>query len=163
VARVVHFFRPGQPLIDDVLTNPELYIRSTLYTINVLYALGVFLLGYTAYRFTNNLTVSLFLQLIPFTNLITLEALARLMPESLMGIIICCWLMVLIKLLYRKDKPLNYHRYSLVFGILFSIGMADKLTFLPFFLLPLVILPGWKNRLIFAGYSRSSSSFLPFR
>jgi hypothetical protein len=37
--------------------------------------------------------------------------------------------------------------------MLFSLGVADKLTFLPFFFLPLILLQGWKYRLSFTGYS----------
>src|SRR5512133_412886 len=31
VSPLIHLFRPGQPLMEDVMTNPELYIRSALY------------------------------------------------------------------------------------------------------------------------------------
>ncbi len=153
VIHIIHLFRPGQPLVDDVLTHPELYIKGVLYSINILNAGVVFYLGVAAYKYTRTMIVSLFLQLLPYTNLLTLESLSRMMPEALMIIIISFWLIVLLKMLYQSPPPVYYIKYCLVFGLLFATGLADKLTFLPFLAIPLIMLPDWKNRLYFIVFS----------
>jgi hypothetical protein len=153
VLRGLHLFRPGQSLIDDVLKNPELYIRATIFTFNTINSLALFLLGYYTLKYSQNIIVALFLQVTPFTNLLTIEVLARMIPESLMNIIVCCWLIVIIKMLYQNKREWNYSSYSMIFGILFGLGLADKLTFFPFFLFPLIVLPTWKFRLRYSFFS----------
>jgi hypothetical protein len=147
VLRDLHLFRPGQSLMNDVLQNPEIYIKAILYTVNTINALASFILGYFTYKYTQNIIIALFLQLTPFSHVLTIEVLARMIPESLMNILVCFWLLVIIKMLFQNDDKRNYQKYSLVFGILFGISLADKLTFLPFFLLPLIILPSWRLKL----------------
>jgi hypothetical protein len=147
VAWVVHLFRPGQSLWDDVMLNPELYIKATLYTANVINASFLFFLGVYVYRYSSNLVTALIFQLTPFAFLMTLEVSYRLMPELIMTSIISCWLIVLVKILYEPAHQRNYQKYSLIFALLFGFSMADKLTFISFFLLPFIILPSWKLRM----------------
>jgi hypothetical protein len=147
VIRTLHLFRPGISMVQDVLLNPEVYIRAVLYTVNVLNAMALLLLGYFTFRVSQNLVVALFMQLTPFTHIITLEVMGRMMPEPLMNIVVCGWLILMAGLIYGNPDKLNYKRYSVLFGFLFGISLADKLTFLPFFMLPLFLLPAWKNKL----------------
>jgi len=150
VIKVTHLFRPGMPLMDDVLLNPEFYISTVLFTFTVINVLSVFILGYYTLRFTGSILTALLLQLTPFTHILTLEVTARMMPESLMTAIVCLWLVLLVKILYQHEKERDYARYAFLFGILFGIGLADKLTFLPYFLLPLIVLPARKYRIKYA-------------
>ena len=147
VAWIVHLFRPGQSLWDDVILNPDLYIRATVYTANVINAVFLFLLGKQVYAYSKSLTSALVLQFTPFAFLMTLEVSYRLMPELIMTSIISCWIMLFVKIIYEQPIERDYKRYSLLFAILFGFSLADKLTFLPFFTIPLLILPNWKLRL----------------
>jgi hypothetical protein len=156
VSHVVHLFRPGQILVVDVLQNPELYIRATLYTVNVINAAVIFFLGLITYRYSRSILSAMFLQLTPFSHVLVMESLGRLIPELIMCIIVCCWLMVLVKLLYTENNERHHKRYSLVFGVLFGLSMADKMTFLSYFFLPLLVLPSWKLRLRYAIFSMVS-------
>jgi hypothetical protein len=147
VSRVLHFFRPGQSLVNDILLNPETYIRATLYTASCINAVAVFLLGLYTYRFSYNLTMAIFLQLTPFSHLLVMESIGRLVPELLMCGLVCGWLIVLVKLIFSEKEERNYKKCSLLFAILVGFSLADKMTFLPYLLLPLIILPTWKLRL----------------
>jgi len=162
VAWTVHLFRPGQTLWDDVMLNPELYIKASLYTANIINAVFLFVLGKQVYRYSKSLIVSLVLQLSPFAFLITLEVSFRLMPELIMTSIISCWLILLVKLLYESPEQSNYKKYSLIFGLLIGFSMAAKLTFLPFFLLPFIIIPGIKLKLRYSVISVLSFAFFAF-
>jgi hypothetical protein len=142
VAWAVHLFRPGQSLWDDVMLHPELYIKATVYTANVINAVFLFQLGIKVYRYTGSLIAALVLQLSPFAFLMTLEVSFRLMPELIMTSIVSCWLILLVKLLYESPEKSDYKKYSVLFGLLFGLSLASKLTFLPFFLLPFILVPG---------------------
>ena len=147
VAWIVHIFRPGMPLWDDVILHPEIYIRATLYTANVVNAIFLFFLGKQVYRYSQNLVAAIVLQVTPFAFLMTLEVTYRLLPELIMTSIVSCWIIVLVKILYEDPEKRNFKKYSLIFAILFGFSLADKLTFLPFFILPFVILPTWRLKL----------------
>jgi hypothetical protein len=153
VIRIVHLFRPGQDMLSDVLTNPEVFIRSTIYTVNLLGAGMLFLLGVVTYKKTHHLMLALFVQFIPFVHNLGMEPLARLIPESLMLSIICVWVMLIISLVYEKEPAKQYTRYGFAFGILFGLSLADKLTLMPFALIPLSLLPDWKSKAAFTGTS----------
>lgn len=153
VSWIVHIFRPGMPLWEDVMTNPDIYIKATIITGNVINSIFLFLLGRYTYRYSKDLPVSLILQATPFAFLMTLEVSRRMMPELVMGAIVCCWIIFLVKILYEAPEERNYKKYSLIFGVLYGLSFATKMTFLPYYLLPLFILPNWKLRFRFSGIS----------
>lgn len=146
VAWVVHLFRPGS-LWDDVLLHPEIYIKATLYTANAINAVFLFLVGKCVYRYTREISTALVLQLTPFAFLMTMEVSYRLMPELIMLSIVSMWIIMLTKIIHQPEPERNYHRYAILFGLLFGFSLADKLTFVPFFFIPLFILPKWKIKL----------------
>ncbi len=147
VIGIVHLFRPELPLLDDVVVNPEFYIRAILYTINGINAISLFILGISVFHFTKNAVSAVFLQLMILTNLLTIEATARLMPEALMLAISVCWIIIIFRWLYNYKS-----NYSLIFGFLISLSVTDKLTFLPYFFLPLILLENWRERMKFLIY-----------
>jgi hypothetical protein len=153
VIRLVHLFRPGNTLVDDVLLHSEIYIRSVLIMLSILNALAVWFLGYYTYRYSRNIILAVFLQLTPFSHVLTLEVLGRLMPEPLMNILVCGWLILIIGLIFRKVEETNYRRYSLGFAMVFGLSLANKLTFLPFFIIPLLVLPAWRHRIRYFVFS----------
>ena len=160
VIRVVHAFRGGEDMLTDFVKNPEIYLRAALYTIEVLSAAVIFLLGLFVYKKTRNIVLALFLQLIPFAHYLGLETQARLIPESMMVIVISFWVMLIIRMNYDKEIGIHTQRYSLALGVLFGFSLALKLTLLPFVIIPLVILSGVKSRLWFA--ATAAVSFFVF-
>ncbi len=147
VAWVVHAFRPGQTLWEDVMLHPELYINASLYSMAVMNAIMLFVMGRYVYRFSGSFAVASILQFMPFTFLMTLEVNYRLMPEAIMISLLSLWIIFLVKMIYEPEETRNYKRYSVIFALLFGLSLADKLTFLPYFVLPLFILPTWRLRL----------------
>jgi hypothetical protein len=162
VSWVVHLFRPGMPLWEDVMLNPEIYIKATIITGNAINTICLFLLGHFVFRYSKDIIVALALQATPFAFLMTLEVSRRMMPELIMVSIVSCWLIVLIKILYEPPQERNFKRYSLVFGVLYGLSFATKMTFLPYFLLPFIILPDWKLRMRFIAVSILSFSIFAF-
>jgi hypothetical protein len=158
--RIVHIFRPGYTVVQDVMLNPELYIKAILYTIIAMNALALYLMGLRVYKSSLNISVALFLQLTPFTHVLTLEVLRRLMPEPLMNMIVCGWISLIMGLIYTDPIKLNLKRYALLFGLLSGISLADKLTMLPFIIIPLILLRGWRYKLMYV--LSSTGSFLLF-
>ncbi len=149
VSRVVHLFRPGLPLWEDVMAHPEVYIKATIIAGNIINTVFLYLVGRLVYRNSKNILVSLALQATPFAFLMTLELSRRMMPEMIMLSLASCWIIILVRLIYQNPSLINYKKYSLIFGVLLGLSMATKITFLPYFLLVVIILPDWKLRLRF--------------
>ena len=150
VIRALHLFRPGD-LIPDVMANPEVYIRTTIYFVNLLGSIMLFFLGFYAYRKIRHLATALVLQLVPFVHNLALEPLSRLIPESLMLSITCMWLMMLVRIATDPEQARNGKKYSLILGILTGLSVADKLTLIPYVVIPLFLLHGLKQKARFAG------------
>jgi len=150
VIRTIHVFTPGQDILTEVIKNPELYIKATIFIINLLGAILLFLLGLFTFKKTKNISLAVFLQLIPFVQTLGLETLARLTPESLMLTLICLWIILVISMNSGKKSRFSWIWYGLASGILTGLCVAVKLTLIPFIVIPLIILSGWKDRLLFA-------------
>ncbi|HEX2396433.1 MAG TPA: hypothetical protein VHI78_13885 [Bacteroidales bacterium] len=162
VAQIVHLFRPGQSIWDDVMLHPEFYIKSTIYTANVVNALFLLILGYKTYKYTKSMITAMVLQISPFAFLMTLEISFRLMPELIMISLISCWIILLVKMIYEPPEQRNIKKYSLLFGILFGISLADKLTFITFFFLPMFLLPGILSKIRYSLISIISFALFAF-
>lgn len=161
ISWLVYFVRQGESLLNDMLQNPESYIQISLYSIHLLNVVALFYLGKYAFRYTNSYVVALTLQLMPFMHTVVLECTGRLIPELIMPAIVSCWLIVLLKLIYEGEN-VDHKKYTLIFSLLFGFSFANKLTFLPFFLIPIIILPTWQYRLKFTFYSLFAFSIFAF-
>jgi len=137
-------------MLADFIKNPEIYLKASLYVIILLSTVMLFLLGLFVYKKSGNILLALLLQLIPFVHYLAPEILGRLIPESLMLFVICVWIMLLISMIQNKENMFYMGRYSIAFGLLFGFSLALKLTMLPFIIIPLFILSGWKSKLMFA-------------
>lgn len=149
VSRVVHLFRSELPLWEDVMMHPEVYIKAAIITGNIINTIFLYLVGHFVFKYSKNLLAALALQTTPFAFLLTLELSLRLNPEMTMVSLVSCWIIILVRLLYENPSRINFKRYSLTFGVLFGLSMATKITFLPYYLLVVIVLPDWKHRLRF--------------
>jgi hypothetical protein len=159
VIRVVHLFRPGAGMVADVMANPELYIRASVITANWIAATAVAFLGWVAFRRTKRILPAILFQAIPFAHTLSLEPLSRLIPEALMTAVVSLWLIWLLCQYTESENTTGGKRVSLVFGALYGLSVAVKLTFLPYVVIPLLVLRKWKDRFRFA-WSSVVSFFL---
>ncbi|NJN86853.1 MAG: hypothetical protein HC881_11765 [Leptolyngbyaceae cyanobacterium SL_7_1] len=153
VLRVGYFFSSvwatsPTNLTDSVLTNPESYLYWINDTLVVLAALSLLVVGLGSLLLSNHLGLSLLLQTTPFITVRTLavnEA-SRVAPEPLLFCI--SQLLVLLLVAYWYDKTADRSRwFALGIGVIFGLGMATKITFVPmvfFFLL----VAGWRGKLL---------------
>jgi hypothetical protein len=146
--RIVHLFRPEPDFLTDVIKNPELYIRSTIYAIHLINAIMVYWLGWFIFRRSGNIFLSIFLQLLPFGCYLIPEIMGRMIPESLMLPLVCLWTMAVFSVL-QDDHASWTSKTGLIFGVMCGFSLALKLTMLPYLFIPLILLKGWKSRIVF--------------
>lgn len=157
VFRGVYFFRSHHvPFNNDVLSNPDMYLHALNLTMTSIIALFMYFAGKITFRISNNLTYSVLFQLTPlFTNLIYLN-IARIVPETLIPVPILLTVLLILFLFYHPDEGKKI-KPAILFGLVSAFGLSIKLTYLPIWIIPFIIINGWKNKLIYSG-----TAFLSF-
>ncbi|MGB9746690.1 MAG: hypothetical protein ACPLXM_07155 [Bacteroidales bacterium] len=150
-ARIIHFFRPGQDFVTDVMQHPDLYLHIISVCILLLVAAGVFLAGYIVYRRTGNLPAALFLQFTPFVAEQVFSTLERVMIEPLFIPFFSLFFAYLwLDSLDKLPSQGFFNRRVLVYAIITGLGLSLKFNFIPFLVLPLFMLRSWKEKGSFA-------------
>lgn len=142
--RLIHLVYGFQDFRTDVISDPELYL--TLSSV-LLAAITFFLLlrmGQLAYRYTSSLLGALVLQAASFYTLVNAGILARYSPDRLMTVIIL--LFFIASLRYWFDPGYGPKKFAFVSGLIMGTGVMTKFNFAPLLLMPLFLLPDWKNR-----------------
>lgn len=139
VLKTVHMFRDSDELNKDVLHNPDLYIEAGRKGLNILNSLMILALGLLMLYFTHNILFSLIVQITPFLSSNVLEhAWARFSPEPML--VIGTGFFIIVLMLYYFKNSIFKSRFDILFGIAAGFGLATKATFLPVFLIPLILL-----------------------
>lgn len=136
----------GESLTQDVLSNPEEYLRLLNASTALLAAIAVFIAGIFILFRTGNLWYALILQLIPFiSGFILYNAFARITQEAMLMISSLALATALVDWLINST-PEKENRYAQAFGIIAGFGMASKILFAPLLIIPFFILSNFKLR-----------------
>jgi hypothetical protein len=130
-------------LMDDFLLNPEKYVYRLRFSLIILTVLSLFFLGRIIYNYTGSILQSVFLQTIPFISPETLRSATSICPENFL-IIVMIWYVAL--LVMYSTNSVSERKAVYYFTILTALGLATKLTFVPFTVLPLLVLSKNKYR-----------------
>lgn len=152
-AHVVNFILPGNDIIVNALNDPEQFIHAANILMNLLTAFSILLLGFYTYKYTGNLFLALLLQLMPFVSFRLLVISGRLIPEAaLIGPILLLALLI-VRFLYDKNRDKNTRFYLIGFAVVGGIGVAGKLLFIPFLIIPLFLFSTSKIRFRYLFYT----------
>ena len=132
-------FNPSlETLNETVVNNPEKYLTLINITILLIIVCLVFLVGLISFVYFQNVSLSLILQITPFLNLATWQALNKVSPEPLLfGM---SQMLVILLLIYlRKQNAEKSQWFAIALGIILGLGLATKVTFIPLIILLIVI------------------------
>ncbi len=131
---------------EDVLGNADLYLRVLNLALTAVVSIFMYFAGKAAYRITNSLSHSIVLQLAPlFTNII-FGNIGRITPENLMPLPVMLLSLLLLKLIYQPEDEYS-ERHWIWFGLISAFGLSIKLTYFPLWIIPLIVLKTWKDKL----------------
>lgn len=154
--RIVHFFNFSSEINwrTDVLQRPEYYLKAINIVLIVLNVLMLLTLGMFTYFLTNNFWLSLWLQLSPFFSITLLRfGLTRVTPEPLLFFSSSLMILVLIFVWQTHSDHLTTPGENVVtifiFGIITGFGIACKVTFIPLMVIPLILFPKIKNKIVY--------------
>jgi hypothetical protein len=149
---VWHFLWRGNAaeadLAIDVLTNPEMYLYVIHTGLVILTAVSILFLGLGTFKICRNLPLSMVIQSSPFVMIgahLVSEP-SRVSPDVLVFLLSQFLSLLLVKWLFQKEVG-ESKQWHINLGIIFGLGMASKITFLPmiwFFLL----IKGTKQKII---------------
>ncbi|MBN2612986.1 MAG: hypothetical protein JXB00_15640 [Bacteroidales bacterium] len=147
IIRIVHLFRPGNSLMEDVLENPEIYLHVIDIVIALFAALVMLFVGYIIYRKTGNIAAAVFIQFSPFVSQQVFTIFERTMPEPLFIPLILLLITLLVLDIENKlPKSGILKRKFLIYGIICGLCLALKFIFLPFLIIPLFLLSSIKEK-----------------
>jgi hypothetical protein len=140
VIYITHLFIGKGPLSQDVLANPELYLKVCAYVAIFLLMFTVYQTGKLIYKNTNSLFTALFFQLIPISSYEVINNFDRFIPEYIMVLAIPYYCALLWVLCVKKENgsgsELPDTRNLLIFAFLTALLFTAKITCLPFIIIP---------------------------
>jgi hypothetical protein len=151
-AVVIRAINPGSDratIASSVLSDPEKYIAAINLVLVIICAVSLFVAGYVAQAVFKGLFPPLLIQASPFVSSTTLYGLRLIWPELLM-IPLSVVLVAVVLWMLRPKAPEPSLRYSILLGLIVGFGVAAKVDYVPVALLAVVVLPSWRQRIIFS-------------
>ena len=146
VIKIVNLFR-NEPLVLDVLTHPELYLKIASQIVIIALCTSLYFLGLRIQKLYENLKVSLFFQLAPFFSFITIGYIRNPMPEPFL--VMAVWFLIPFWLKLFKGQPINLF---VIIGLITGFILATKITAIALVFLPLFFIKSLKQLLVY-GFS----------
>jgi hypothetical protein len=147
VCRVVYFIRaPHIPYIEDVMMNSDLYLNIINHVVIALTSIILYISGVIIWRITSLLPYGLLIQTLPFYSNLTYDIIGRLTPELLLPIPALLLSIMIIKTVKSKSDKLDF-KTILLYGMISGFGLSIKFTYFPLLIIPLFLIPGYKDKL----------------
>lgn len=145
------FTGKSNDLLTDVLIRPEIYLQIIQKAFLFMNCAGVFLTGFITYKTSENIYYSILLQLSLFVSFMIYYSLTIVCLEQMLImtalLLICLFVFFQFKNEIIKPQPL---KFIIALGILCGTGISVKLNFLPVLFIPLFILKGVRNKIIYS-------------
>lgn len=164
IMRAVYIFRnTNKDLSSDVLLHPQFYIEIIVWTMAVLNAIILLLLGIFIFKTTGILVYGLLFQSIPFlSKSIFPWSFQTLSPEPVLLAAVIVFVILFIwkyyfgkdlgefRINYLKEKSFAIDKFFILLGLIIGFCLATKINTLPFLIIPFIFIKGFRNKLIFS-------------
>lgn len=148
VFRLIYLIRgKSLPFFEDAMIHSDLYLSVGNLMITVILALALLWAGISVYKITKNYVYAVIIQTGPFLIEVWYEIIGRIYPELFILIPLLILQVQILKLLYQDNQMST--KDILIFSFAIAMGMAVKMTFLPFAIIPLLLLRSAKAKLQF--------------
>jgi len=152
IVYIVHLFSGKGIVYEDVLADPEFYLRFCAGTFGLMLIGSVYFGARLILKHTGNLLLALFFQLLPVCSFFTVHylLLVRMCPEDLIIAVLICYYAFLWVLCYKRDKlpgsAFGSRSHLLLFSFVSALLVTTKMTCLPFLIIPLFFLPKFSQK-----------------
>ncbi len=149
VLKLMHPFSSGQQIVQHVINDPEyhLYVMNSFFVF--CHVIVLIFLGFFVYKKSGDIFLAVLLQAIPSLRFLGgVYEMTFMQPEIFHYTILNLYVVCLVKL-YYDDAMSKLYKTAIFSGIVYGLGVATKVTMLPLFLAPLILLPRWREKLIY--------------
>ncbi|HAY34130.1 MAG TPA: hypothetical protein PK536_03360 [Ignavibacteria bacterium] len=134
----------------SVLSDPESYLSNFNLFLIFITCLCVFICGFIIFRLSGKISVSMFMQITPFISSTLIFEITQTTSEIFLISMLMLNIALIFSAKYSAERSgILKFSYSVFFGLISGICMATKITFFPLLVIPLIILPGYKNKSAF--------------
>lgn len=143
---IAHLFIGNGAVYEDVLSNPERYLKIIVEVLLILLVLSTYFAGRLAFKHTQNIRAALLFQLLPACSFFAIMhlLLIRLCPENITVIILVGYYAYLWTLCYRQSinkETLTYTiKHVLLFAFISAFLITSKIVCLPLVIIPFFFL-----------------------
>ena len=149
VFRLIYLVRsPEVPYLEDVFTNPDLYISVVSFSVTGLVSMFLFAAGFMVHKITKSTLYGLLIQTTAFLPVIWYDLIGRVTQEVFQVFSVLVLSIVVIKY-YWENKPENSLYSIFLFAFIVAFGLSTKVTFIPLIIIPLFIIEKWKKKVLF--------------
>jgi hypothetical protein len=145
--RVTHWFAGGGTLAEDVFARPEMYLAWSSFFLTVLTFIVLVWLGRIALRNGGDLKGALLMQGSVLLSPVLIDFPMRYNPDRMLVLYALIFMGLCYKLLFSKDLPEK--KFVIISGVVMGVGFATKFNFLPLVVLPVIMIPKWRNWLLY--------------
>jgi hypothetical protein len=149
VILVAHVFRGKGPLVEDVIRQPEMYLWATNVVMLALLAGALVVAGFLTRSVLGAAAALLVVSSVAVSETLLMHAVC-VKPEPVLMSLTLALVAMLMSRLTRGSGALGRWEAPLM-GVFVGLALASKITALPLAILPLVVLPAWRARLVFSG------------
>lgn len=136
-------------ITEDVIYRPEAYLRVFDYSLIVLNAIGLLISGLIMFFIFKNIFAGMIFQTIPFISINVIEVFSLVKTENFAFFLILIQITLIIKYIFDQDSDTK--KYYLYFsGLICGIILSAKISFICIVFLPLIVFPGFRQKMIFA-------------
>jgi hypothetical protein len=147
VFRLVYFLRSHQVTFNhDAFANPDMYLHVLNLVLTSVVAVFMYFAGKIFFKISNNLTYTILIQLSPLFASIIFLNIGRVVPENLLPIPVMLLSILILRPIFVHDDNRGNNN-SLWFGLISAFGLSIKLTYFPLWIIPIIILTTWKERI----------------
>ncbi|HLN19891.1 MAG TPA: hypothetical protein VK213_02310 [Bacteroidales bacterium] len=173
IMRVHHMFRnTDDSFTDDVLKNPQLYIMFVVRTMVVLICILLFASGFFIAKLTDEIIFGILFQSFPvFSGTVMPWALESFAAEPVILACVSCFVLLILWRFYfgkssghvvifrRKETEISVDKFSVLSGVLMGFCLATKVNTFSLLLLPVILLPEYRDKITFLAVSCLSYIF----
>ncbi len=139
----------NEKLLRHVFKDPHSFVLAIRNVFLLMNSIILLLLGWVALKKTRLIWAALLLQA---ATLITTNSLdhvwTKISPAPVLFFITCIYIITI--LYFYADSNKNRWKYVIIFSLLVGAGIVTKATFVPLAVLPFIILPTFKKKLVYA-------------
>ncbi len=142
-----HLIAGQGPIVDDVISRPEFYLTVSSFYLTLISAIILVWLGKLVLKNENDIIGAVILQSSLLVNIFLIDLPCRYIPDRMLSLVAIAFTGFCVKYFYSENY--SARKFAIHSGIIIAIGFVTKFNFLPILIIPLILIPKIRERLIY--------------